>query len=174
MKLKPEDHKKGHLLIVDDDKETLETIAEYFSDSFCVEIAQTDYDAWNILTTKKIDCVFCDINLGSRSGLDLLKKCKAFNVNTPFVVFSGSLNKENMINAIRLGAIHVLEKPLDLNYLKNQVATFIESGRDIQKIKKEMNSVVRVVSPTDEKNMKFVEDYLIHAQMYKQKQKKTA
>lgn len=174
MKLKPVVNKKGHLLIIDDDKETLETIAEFFSDNFEVSITQTDYEAWNILTSKKIDCVFCDINLGSKSGLELLKKCKAHNINTPFVVFSGHLNKENMINSIRLGAIHVLEKPLDLNYLKNQVSTFIESGRDIQKIKNEMSSVVSVVNPADEKNMKFIEDYLIHAQMYKQMQKKVA
>jgi DNA-binding NtrC family response regulator len=160
---------KGHILIVDDDQEMLDTMTEYFSDSMIVEKAMTDYEAWHILKTKNIDCVFCDIKLGSKSGLELLKKCKDNDINTPFVIISGFVDKEKLINAIRIGAIDVLEKPLDLNYLNKQIHSFIESGRSIQKIKKDLDSIVSAVSPADDKSMQFVEDYLLHSQMYKQR-----
>jgi DNA-binding NtrC family response regulator len=102
-----------NVLIIDNDKP--------FCDAACVLIegeglyAQTasSVDAGLALLKQiKFDAIFLDANLGAESGWDVLRQLRKEHVNIPVVVFAAGSTIGMAVEAMRLGAVDFLEKPL--------------------------------------------------------------
>jgi two-component system, NtrC family, response regulator AtoC len=102
----------GHALIVDDDSDTAEMLAELVaSQGFTAATARTMRDARRQLVTHVPDVVFLDLVLPDGKGTELFDD-KAALADTEVVLITGHASLETSIEALRLGAADYLIKPV--------------------------------------------------------------
>lgn len=119
------DLKDRTFLIIDDDEKCLEITNKLFSnfvDNIC--LAQDIVSAMKIFETQEIDCIVCDIFLGSDNGLDFISNIRKQNPNLPIIVFSGHIEKDYLLKAIPLNLIAYLQKPIEQNFFINTLQVF--------------------------------------------------
>jgi len=106
------------ILIVDDDKLTLEAVSHYLKNQgYETVITENGFLALDIIQKQKIDLVITDIMMPDISGLSLLNLLKQFYFNNIPVILISSLDQGDLIlRSLGLGATDFLTKPLD--YIK--------------------------------------------------------
>ena len=110
--------RKAHLLLVDDDPNTLASLSRAFrlaghEATVCDNAAR----AAELLRTETFDLVLSDVVMPGKSGLELLEDLKKNGVKIPIVLISGQANIEMAVKATKLGALDFLEKPLSTDKL---------------------------------------------------------
>src|SRR5215470_9191588 len=109
---------KANLLIVDDDANTLASLARAFRlAGHEASVCDNPLKALEILKTEKFDLIFSDVVMPGVDGLKLLEEIRAAGVTTPVVMMSGQAHIEMAVKATRLGALDFLEKPLSTDKL---------------------------------------------------------
>ena len=112
---------KPAILIIDDEAGHADVLAEALSQSGGETIAV--YDAKNaveLLSTKHIDIVITDLNLGDDkiNGIDILKTAKEQNPNSDVILITAYATIDTCKEAIRNGAFDYLTKPIDIDQLR--------------------------------------------------------
>lgn len=101
------------LLYVEDDDGLRKSSLPYFSRLFDnVLEASNVKDAKEIIEKVKPLIVICDILLGNSSGLDMIRSIRKDNKDTQFIVLSAYTKKEYLMDAIDLGLVKYLSKPI--------------------------------------------------------------
>lgn len=101
----------GHALIVDDDNDTAEMLAELAaSQGFTAATARTMRDARRQMITQAPDILFLDLVLPDGKGTELFEGDAL--ENTEVVLITGHASLETSIEALRLGAADYLIKPV--------------------------------------------------------------
>jgi two-component system, NtrC family, nitrogen regulation response regulator NtrX len=110
--------RKAHLLLVDDDANTLASLSRAFRMAgHEVTVCDNATRAIEILRGETLDLVFSDVVMPGKTGLDLLEDMKAVGIKTPIIMISGQANIEMAVRATKLGALDFLEKPLSTDKL---------------------------------------------------------
>ena len=104
------------ILVIDDDLETCEFLAEIFSDEgWHVEMCQSPEAARAAVRNTAFDLIVSDINLGGRiNGVALLKECKQVAPETEVILISGFGTLETAVEAVREGAFDYISKPFNV------------------------------------------------------------
>jgi two-component system nitrogen regulation response regulator NtrX len=109
---------KSHLLIVDDDANTLASLSRAFRlAGHEATVCDNPVKALEMIQNEKFDLIFSDVVMPQMDGLTLLEQIKAAGVSTPVVMMSGQAHIEMAVKATRLGALDFLEKPLSTDKL---------------------------------------------------------
>lgn len=104
---------KRSLLLVDDDRRVLESMADWLrSQGYDLDTAARYGDALEMLRRKTYDLVLCDVRLGDGDGFDLLEHCRRNWPSTQVILLTGYGTPDGAIEAIRAGAFDYLTKPL--------------------------------------------------------------
>ena len=108
----------AHLLIVDDDPNTLASLARAFrlaghEATVCDNAAR----ALELAKSQPFDMMLSDVVMPGKDGLALLEDLRALGIALPVVMISGQANIEMAVRATRLGALDFLEKPLSTDKL---------------------------------------------------------
>jgi two-component system nitrogen regulation response regulator NtrX len=107
-------NKKPDILIIDDDKAIIDSLSSLFKDNACNPVgAQTGHAAFELATSSLFDLIILDLGLPDIEGMELLKMLKAAGVAAPIIIVSGQATLKNAVEATRLGAFNVIEKPPD-------------------------------------------------------------
>jgi two-component system, NtrC family, nitrogen regulation response regulator NtrX len=122
--------RKAHLLLVDDDANTLASLARAFrlaghEATVCDNAAR----AAELLRSESFDLILSDVVMPGKDGLTLLQELKAAGVKTPVVLISGQANVEMAVRAVKLGALDFLEKPLSTDKLLVTVENALRLSR---------------------------------------------
>jgi two-component system nitrogen regulation response regulator NtrX len=122
--------RKAHLLLVDDDPNTLASLSRAFrlaghEATVCDNAAR----ALDLLRTESFDLILSDVVMPGKSGLELLEDLKKAGVTTPIVLISGQANIEMAVRATKLGALDFLEKPLSTDKLLLTVENALRLSR---------------------------------------------
>jgi two-component system, NtrC family, nitrogen regulation response regulator NtrX len=109
---------KAHLLLVDDDPNTLASLSRAFRlAGHEATVSDNAARAVDLLRTETFDLILSDVVMPGKSGLELLEDLKKAGVKTPVVLISGQANIEMAVRATKLGALDFLEKPLSTDKL---------------------------------------------------------
>ncbi|TWT99271.1 Transcriptional regulatory protein ZraR [Botrimarina colliarenosi] len=104
---------QGSLLLVDDDHQVLESMADWLRDQgFAVDTATGQAEAVERLTAKGYDLLLCDIRLQDGDGFDVLEQALRRRPGMQVILLTGYGNADSAIDAIRAGAFDYLTKPL--------------------------------------------------------------
>jgi len=104
---------KGNLLLVDDDRLVLSSMADWLkSCHYDVEVASTLAEARHLLKAKNFDIALIDIQLGDEDGFTLLREISLSDKNISVILITGYGTVESAVSAIRAGAFDFLTKPL--------------------------------------------------------------
>ena len=110
--------RKAHLLLVDDDANTLASLSRAFRlAGHEATVCDNANRALELLRTENFDLILSDVVMPGKSGLELLGDLKKAGVKTPIVLISGQANIEMAVRATKLGALDFLEKPLSTDKL---------------------------------------------------------
>jgi DNA-binding NtrC family response regulator len=109
---------KANILIVDDEANTLASLARAFRlAGHEATVCDNAERALELARTQPFDLILSDVVMPRRDGLKLLEDLKAAGVAAPVVMMSGQAHIEMAVRATRLGALDFLEKPLSTEKL---------------------------------------------------------
>jgi two-component system nitrogen regulation response regulator NtrX len=109
---------KAEILIVDDDTNTLATLARAFRlAGHEATVCDDAVRALKLALSQPFDLILSDVVMPRRDGLALLEDLKTNGVAVPVVMISGQAHIEMAVRATRLGALDFLEKPLSTEKL---------------------------------------------------------
>ncbi|MGA2004687.1 MAG: sigma-54 dependent transcriptional regulator [Terriglobales bacterium] len=121
---------KAHLLIVDDEPNTLASLSRAFRlEGHEATVCDNAAKALELATTQPFDLILSDVVMPNKDGLTLLEELKAQGVATPVVMMSGQAHIEMAVKATRLGALDFLEKPISTDKLLLTVENALKLGR---------------------------------------------
>jgi two-component system response regulator RegA len=101
------------ILIVDDDKTFCNVLKESLENrNHNVQIAHNIKDALYVTEKFNPQWILLDLKMPEGSGLELIPKLLTININIKIVVLTGYAGINTAIEAIKLGAIHYLSKPV--------------------------------------------------------------
>jgi len=110
--------RRGTILIVDDETATVELLSDYLAAKrLSVAGARTVDEALAALETERPDAVLVSVRLGEGDGLDAVRRIREANVQVGLLVMAGQAEAERAKEALGLGAMDYLLKPLDFDYL---------------------------------------------------------
>ena len=108
----------SHLLIIDDDANTLASVARAFRmEGYEVTVADHAGRALELVRAHSYDLIFSDVVMPDKDGVTLLEEMRAMGVTSPVVMMSGQATVDMAVRATKLGAIDFLEKPLSTERL---------------------------------------------------------
>ncbi len=109
---------KAHLLIVDDEANTLASLSRAFRlAGHEAVVCDNAAKALDLAKAQTFDLIFSDVVMPGKDGLSLLEDLKAQGVTAPVVMMSGQAHIEMAVRATRLGALDFLEKPISTEKL---------------------------------------------------------
>lgn len=102
------------VLVVDDEESIRYTFEDFLShDGYQVDLAH-DYDsAIERFRQKEFDLVFVDILLIGRSGIEVLRAIRNMNSRAQIIMITGAPSVKSASEAMRLGALDYIVKPVD-------------------------------------------------------------
>ncbi len=107
-----------HILIVDDDLQTRQALAEVISsDELTIATAADLREARIQIIRQMPDAVFIDLKLPDGNGVDLFEDL-ALQPSVEVVVITGHATIESAVNALKMGATDYLIKPVNLQRVK--------------------------------------------------------
>lgn len=118
------------LLVVDDEPAVIALFRHVFVNSG-IEIlnADTGGRALEAVKNGQIDAVMLDVVLPDQDGLEVFRKIKSIDAQLPVVVMTGGRDSQTAIQAMQLGALDYLLKPLDVRSLNKVVRQALDVRR---------------------------------------------
>ena len=125
---------KAHLLIVDDEANTLASLSRAFrlaghEATVCDNAAK----ALELAKAQDFDLILSDVVMPGKDGLTLLEELKRQGVTAPVVMMSGQAHIEMAVKATRLGALDFLEKPIS----SDKLMLTVENALKLQRLESE-------------------------------------
>ena len=110
------------VLLVDDDEDFLEIMSERMkSRGMEVVTAVSAEDALERIEKDTFDAIVLDFMMPGMDGLQTLKEIKAKKPELQIILLTGYATIEKGVEAIKLGAMDVVEKPADLEVLTRKI-----------------------------------------------------
>lgn len=115
--------KLSTILVIDDESLVRESMAIYLEDSgFNVIQAVDGKQGVELFTEFRPDLVLCDLRMPEMDGMTVLTKLGEIAPDTPIIIVSGAGQIHDVVEALRLGALDYLVKPItDMAVLENAV-----------------------------------------------------
>ena len=125
---------KAHLLIVDDEANTLASLSRAFRlAGHEATVCDNAGKALELAKTEDFDLILSDVVMPGKDGLTLLEELKRQGVTASVVMMSGQAHIEMAVKATRLGALDFLEKPISTDKL----LLTVENALKLQRLESE-------------------------------------
>lgn len=122
------------ILIVEDNKEISSLLKDFLAkENYIVSVAETGEQALELYEKYGAKLVLLDIMLPGIDGFNVCSKIRE-NSNTPIIILSAKIGKEDKLNGIILGADDYIEKPVDIDILLAKIKGIFKRRYDIDKI----------------------------------------
>lgn len=136
------------LLVVDDEPEILnilEAVAteqRVLIDGEALDVrvtkAANGLEALELIQARWFDAILSDINMPKMNGLDLLANIRGLGKEVPLIFLTAFGDKEHAVRALRLGCYDFLDKPFDMDRLRDVLHRALESGFRGREIEREV------------------------------------
>lgn len=106
------------MLLVDDDETLRQRLQRAFvSRGYEVYVAVDTYEAESMLSDCQPELCILDLKMPGRTGLEFLKTIKEISPHTKTVILTGYGSISNAVEAVKLGAVNYVPKPVDADDL---------------------------------------------------------
>ena len=119
---------KKRILVVDDDSMNLMRTKMILGQEYQVVLAESGLEALNKLQEEEeeIGMVLLDIDMPEMNGIETFERMKDFAADIPVIFLTASGAEDDVVSAIRLGAVNYLKKPFRPQELRRRVAQEFE------------------------------------------------
>lgn len=128
--------KTGYILIVEDEINLAESIAEFLKlENYAVKIAKDGEEALELIKNNLPTLIVCDISMPKMDGIELLKKLRSeFKwSHIPFLFLTALSEKKDQRLAMELGADDFISKPFRFEELTAAIEARIQRHIEIRK-----------------------------------------
>ena len=110
------------IIVVDDDERHCQLFAEVLSAAgFNTIPAYDGAEALAVLNSTGADMIVSDVQMPEIDGITLLRKVREQGESLPFILVTAYPAVRDAVSALKLGAVDYLEKPVDLEELRQAV-----------------------------------------------------
>ena len=116
-------------------------------------------DFLDVMNASLRGCVISDVRMPGIDGMQFLKQLREMNFHLPVLVLTGHADVPMAVDAMKLGAIEFLEKPVDPNVLRDKVAKSLdyEERRHQQHLEvAEVEACYELLSPREREVLKLL------------------
>ncbi len=130
------------VLVVDDDGEMADTVADYLNGAgYRAECAVGGKAAVAALKKKEIDAVVTDLRMDEVDGFDVLAASQQLDPSRPILIMTAYGTIDGAIEAVRRGAFHYLTKPFKME----EAAVWLERALADRGLRRENEQLRRAV-----------------------------
>ena len=121
---KPDPNKRYTLLVVDDDKDLCQYVADQLAEQYNVITANSGNSAWQQVLSVRPDVVVTDIRMPDGDGLELCQRIKSNpeTDNIPTIILTSENDDEVHLKSLALKADHFISKPFNLLMLQGAIS----------------------------------------------------
>jgi DNA-binding NtrC family response regulator len=110
------------VLIVDDDKTFLSILSERMRNrDMDVTTTASPVEALRIVERESFDAIILDLMMPEMGGLEAFKRIKEKNPELQVIFLTGHPSVSTGVDAMKLGAMDFITKPVDLNELTEKI-----------------------------------------------------
>jgi len=110
------------ILLVDDEKDFLSIMSERMKNrGMDVSTAASAKEAIQMAAAESFDAIILDLQMPEMDGLEALKVLKAQKPELQVILLTGHATIERGVEAMKLGAMDLMEKPADLKTLADKI-----------------------------------------------------
>jgi DNA-binding NtrC family response regulator len=110
---------KGSILVVDDEEDVRKMITEFLSDrGYWVVSARNGQEALMQVDFEHPSVIVLDLRMPNMNGLEVLQELRRRDYRGRVIVFTGLQDEALLEETLKLGALDVLGKPVDLERLQ--------------------------------------------------------
>ncbi len=150
---------KKTVLVVDDEKAFRELYTETLKSANINTLSAASAEEALILIPKeKLDLVICDVKMTGMDGITLFKEIGNLFPELPFLFITAYANVKDAVNSLKRGAVDYLEKPIDLNELRDSVLDILNISTNINLPKKTTKGII-----AESKEMQIILNDAYHA-----------
>ena len=114
------------ILVVDDDKMNLRRTRLILEKYYDILTAESGQEALDMIYDEEIDLILLDIEMPGMSGIETFQRMKERGLDIPVIYLTASGHEDDVMNAIRLGAVNYLKKPFLPQDLMERIAKEFE------------------------------------------------
>lgn len=118
--------KEKKVLVVDDDMMNLRVTKMILEKDYNVTFAESGQEALDALKEQEFDLILLDIAMPFMNGIETFERMKQRHIETPVIFLTASGEEDDVMAAIRLGAVNYLKKPFLPKELLERVAKEFE------------------------------------------------
>lgn len=128
------------LLLVEDNLELADLICTFLKkDGFSIINVDSGEKAIEFLQKDVAKIVLLDIMLPGIDGFTVCSSVRK-NHNTPIIIMSAKVDKEDKINGFTLGADDYIEKPVDIDILSAKISALMKRNYELKETRTIINS----------------------------------
>lgn len=133
---------KKRIFIVDDDPKIGELFATVLQrDGYNAQHFTSPVVMLELVDKKEIpDLILTDLMMPEMSGIDLINEVRSRGMALPIIVMTAHSSVKTAVEAMRLGAFHYLQKPVNLEEMRallSKALEFYDDSQEVREIKKE-------------------------------------
>jgi len=114
---------KTKALVVDDESIIRLSLKKFLDENgFCALTSSTGLDALKKVEEERPAIVILDIQLPDTNGIDLLRTIREIDPSITVIMITGHADVKGAVEAMKMGALDYLEKPIDFNALLNTLS----------------------------------------------------
>jgi len=132
-----------HITIVEDNKTLAEGIAHLLRDQgHGVDVMHDGADALDFLRQEDTDVIVLDINLPSKSGLDVLRGLRKAQKSTPVILLTALGETSDRVKGLDAGADDYLVKPFEMDELTARIRALLRRKQPDSSTRKVLSTLV--------------------------------
>jgi len=126
------------ILLVDDEAEFVEALSERLAlRDMKVTTASNGRDAVAQCRDHRFDAIILDLAMPGMDGIETLRAMRDLNPDVQVILLTGRGTVKKSIEAMKLGAMDFLEKPVELDVLLDRIREARNIGHEIETKKSE-------------------------------------
>jgi DNA-binding NtrC family response regulator len=121
------------VLLVDDEEEFVSALGDRLeARGLDVDTAENGEAALAKVGKKKFDAILLDMSMPGMSGIETLKALLEINPDLQVILLTGRATLGQGVEAMKLGALDLLEKPADIETLVTKITEAAEKKETLQ------------------------------------------
>lgn len=109
-----------HILIVDDEENTRLGLSKLLSqEGYVIDLAANGREALELMRRQRVNLVISDINMPDMNGIGFLREVSRRFPSTSVIMITAYGGVETYLEAMNLGALEYLHKPVRLDELRS-------------------------------------------------------
>ena len=119
-------HGPKKVLVVDDESQICELYTRALDrKKYAVDMAFSGPEAISAATKTTYDFIFLDLKMPGMNGVETFREIRKLNLRTLVAIVTAYPDSELLVEAMKLGPITVILKPLDLSEIERSVGSLV-------------------------------------------------